>query len=1596
VAAPQSISDLIEVPPIRTVIQLVDTDQADLRRELLESFVFTGEIRRLFVRLFEALARPHGLGAFLKGHYGSGKSHCLTYLHMLLQGEPAAWERCPQPQAACREKRWLVVSLPLLAHSAHADLEQVVMQAIEEAFWKSDGQRPVLADQTRLVDNFRRYIAPAYPEQLSGWEQLSPPQAAARALEFLRSLPENPLQLAYDRRQTMERLQQLLDGRGLVLLLDELSEFLRSRRDSFAEDLRYLQFLGESAEKMPLWIVATLQQNLDELGYGEEASYLRIKERYPLRYSLSARHVADLIEGRLIRRKPGSQAFLTQLWQQFDRAFPGLIEEAEFLRIYPVHPATLELLEHLMTLFSRHRGVVDFVHTRLAGDPIKGAEGILHEPPDRLLTPDAIFDHFRERFSELAHLAAYEQTVMAHLQDEIPRLFDQERDRQMALQCVKLLILIEVCPVPLGRSAEKLSQMLARRLSRVNPQANVTHLREKVLDVLVSRAAFVVQKGHDYALDLTANVNQVLGQRVRQKRQQISPDWSPVLGRLHRSNLPLSELLNRGLVSRRLRYRNSDRGLLWGLVHLQQFGYSELQKLGARLKREEPDAALLILSPGEIPQPAQIPADLPILFWAPAPPDPDQVELLLDWLAHQAVLEETRQRDLRNHLSQLVEGQAARLERAVAEMYASGSLVGSQGIQPVPIHETHLERFFEACFRSVLDRSFPRFGEIAPGLDGLSNKNAGRIWESLIKNPQSLVQDPLVEGLMAPLQLVERESGGYRLRTQVSGVAAHMLDQIPAQTRVSLKELALALAKGPWGLTWVQFCLVLACLVQQGRLQLYASARAMTLGHIDELLKYKADQVGLAETLSPQQLGQLQALAWMAGDTVTPARPREFWAACRDHLQGLHALALEVGKLLGRCAQSSVIPVQELWKGVERVEHVSAAVGQPHSSTTGLSRLLESGAAELVPIEALLLRWRDFLRTGARDFESSRQRLRQLGAEELLSELEQLPRRADPAQAWEDLRDRVNDYEDGYRQRYLEAHQAYYRHEVFQRRREWLQTPEWKLAQRLSQVLGLNVSVSPLSQRLDGLPQPCRRKLEEQLLVQPRCGCGYEVGQAPPECEDLLAEIRALVSQGCQGLIDYEPRLEEYLRGLHQLGQQQRAAQVDGVLSLASSLARPGSAPNFWGRACGQMLELLDHPCQELLSQALTGHSLVVNRSLADLVTALQDQRLPLSGVRKVFESWLQGEGVNADAWVHITGRSPGSGSSGAGAWLAAWLEQHGLEATPAMRRRYRFEGEAEGEPPEEELWDLLLPLMSHLEVGRERLFPRVSAELCRRALEARQPGLARLLPGDRDWEHLEVARAASAALDSLSQNDFRGLSRGWREWSRARHLDLGAGLLRPEFEESLSRELDQALAGCPLDGPPLDQVLERLARPWLSDKRLLVFLVDGLRWDLWDLMRDQLEALLGPCVDEVLAVSPLPSTTARARVALLGGSQESPAGSDGLLLDRPLRYLKAADEKRHRASAEELLRGPESAVLLHLNFIDSRRHESRLDLWALYQELLLEAKNRLYPLLRKVPRGSLLVLLSDHGFTDPACSRAHGGARPEERAVPAALWLPG
>lgn len=171
------IRDLVEVTAADTVVRL------DGRRGHLEELVLTGDVRRSLALTLEAARGPSG-GAFLViGHFGSGKSHFLAALGELLENPRRAhnlpaWDAALQT-SALEARESLAVTVPLVEYRSGAGLEDLTWRRA----WRALG----------------RDAPPPSDDRSEAW---------GRLLGCVRA-----------------------GGRsGLLLLLDELSEFLRCKR----------------------------------------------------------------------------------------------------------------------------------------------------------------------------------------------------------------------------------------------------------------------------------------------------------------------------------------------------------------------------------------------------------------------------------------------------------------------------------------------------------------------------------------------------------------------------------------------------------------------------------------------------------------------------------------------------------------------------------------------------------------------------------------------------------------------------------------------------------------------------------------------------------------------------------------------------------------------------------------------------------------------------------------------------------------------------------------------------------------------------------------------------------------------------------------------------------------------------------------------------------------------------------------------------------------------------------------------------------------------------------------------------------------------
>lgn len=193
------------------------------------------------------------------------------------------------------------------------------------------------------------------------------------------------------------------------------------------------------------------------------------------------------------------------------------------------------------------------------------------------------------------------------------------------------------------------------------------------------------------------------------------------------------------------------------------------------------------------------------------------------------------------------------------------------------------------------------------------------------------------------------------------------------------------------------------------------------------------------------------------------------------------------------------------------------------------------------------------------------------------------------------------------------------------------------------------------------------------------------------------------------------------------------------------------------------------------------------------------------------------------------------------------------------------------------------------------------------------------------------------------------------------------------------------------LDLPELAKRLGRLQ----GAKRVQLFLVDGMRFDLGLMIQDRMRKCAAAALTERLLLwSALPSVTSH-QLELLGrgpdGLKENPKPDESPTL--VARGRAALTPRRVRAGNLEILK---------LDVVEDMLRQPGLPVLDRMDEIADITADTISAHIEKLPERTMVVVFGDHGFAlDP--SRAgttaevrQGGASPEEVLVPAFAWLTG
>ncbi|MCB5936556.1 DUF6079 family protein [Caldibacillus thermoamylovorans] len=304
--------DLISFEPIESVIQLREADDKEKAISLLQSYVISDHMAdKLINDIFENLQFERivdNRGMLIVGNYGSGKSHLMSVVSTIAE---------------------------LPESSQYLRYEKVAEKAKE-----IEGKFKVIRAEFGAVTMSLRDIICHHLEK--GLEKMGIDYTFPAADQVT-----NNKDMLYE---MMDLFHEEYPDQGLLLVIDELLDYLRSRNEmQLTLDLGFLRELGEVCSNTRFRFISGVQEMLfDNPKFSFVADSLRrVKERFK-ETRIVREDIAFVVSERLLKKNEEQKALIREHLSKFTKMYSGLSEEIEtYVNMFPIHPAYLEMFERV-------------------------------------------------------------------------------------------------------------------------------------------------------------------------------------------------------------------------------------------------------------------------------------------------------------------------------------------------------------------------------------------------------------------------------------------------------------------------------------------------------------------------------------------------------------------------------------------------------------------------------------------------------------------------------------------------------------------------------------------------------------------------------------------------------------------------------------------------------------------------------------------------------------------------------------------------------------------------------------------------------------------------------------------------------------------------------------------------------------------------------------------------------------------------------------------------------------------------------------------------------------------------------------------------
>ena len=311
--------DLIQFEPIESVVQLLDADKEASARQLIQTYVISAEMADKLINLvipqlqFEQPVDNKGL--LVVGNYGTGKSHLMSVISTMAENEALATSLNDKSVSKAAKKisgKFKVVRTEIGATTM--TLREIIVAQLEEHL-AAMGVSYSFPSAEKVHNN-----KPAFEEMMSAFHQKYPDQ-------------------------------------GLLLVVDELLDYLRTRKDqALILDLNFLREIGEVCKNLRFRFIAGIQEAIFDnprFSFVGQQVLRVIRARFE-QVPIAKTDVKFVVSERLLKKNAEQQIKIREYLTPFAKFYGRMSERMdEFVRLFPVHPDYIDTFERVTAVEKR-------------------------------------------------------------------------------------------------------------------------------------------------------------------------------------------------------------------------------------------------------------------------------------------------------------------------------------------------------------------------------------------------------------------------------------------------------------------------------------------------------------------------------------------------------------------------------------------------------------------------------------------------------------------------------------------------------------------------------------------------------------------------------------------------------------------------------------------------------------------------------------------------------------------------------------------------------------------------------------------------------------------------------------------------------------------------------------------------------------------------------------------------------------------------------------------------------------------------------------------------------------------------------------------